>query len=90
MSKPRARCRKCGGDKGPGRCLPCRRAYLREWAGRNREQRAAQARRRYEGNPLVGELSRARNYRWREENRAHYLELKREQSRRYRERHRAA
>lgn len=86
----RKRCRKCGGEKGPGRCRPCRAAYLRGWASRNRARRAYGARLRYRENPQVREGGRARNYRWRGENRGHYLELKREENRRRRQRLRAA
>lgn len=82
-------CRKCGREKGPGRCRPCRSAYLREWARLNRARRAAGARRRYEERPRVAELSRERNYRWRQENRGRYLELKREENRRARHRPKA-
>jgi hypothetical protein len=86
----RKRCRKCGREKGPGRCRPCRAAYLRGWASRNRAGRAYEARLRYQESPRAREQGRERNYRWRGENRGHYLELKREENRRRRERLRSA
>lgn len=84
--RTQVRCRKCGEPKSPGRCKPCRAAYLRAWARANRARRAAQARVRYEGDSAVRESSKQRSFRWRRTNRAHYLMKKREQNNRQRAR----
>lgn len=74
--QPTKPCKKCGRPKGPGRCHPCRQAYLRAYGIAHRARREEQARARYQQNEDVRGTAKQRQYRWRAENRNRYLERK--------------
>jgi hypothetical protein len=77
LGQPFKTCRKCGQPKEPGRCRPCRKAYLSAYGVANRERRGAQARSRYRASEETRERAIQRQYRWRGGNRKQHLEKKR-------------